>query len=91
MITTLRLGSYPAVSCDLGVFDEMSFQSLLNVHKLRNVSAQVKQEIEWLDKDIKYPESGCTVPKEDLHTFKRLLMDKPNGNCVLEDDSTILA
>jgi hypothetical protein len=50
------------------VFDEMSLQSLLNVHKL-----------------------GCTVPKEDLHTFKRLLMDKPNGNCVLEDDSTILA
>ena len=31
------------------------------------------------------------MPKEDLHTFKQLLMDKPDGNCVFESNKTILA
>ena len=50
MITTIRLGSYPAVSCNLGVFDETYLQGLVNVHKLCDVGAQVTEEIEWLHK-----------------------------------------
>ena len=66
-------------------------QRLVNVHKLRNICAQVKEEIEWLDKDFNYPDPSSAVPKEDLHTFKQLLMDKPDGNCVLECNKSILA
>ena len=91
MITTIKLGSCLAVSCNRGVFDETCLQRLVNVHKLRDVCAQVKEEIEWLDKDFNYPDPGSAVPKEDLHTFKQLLMDKPDGNCVWESDKTILA
>ena len=67
-----------------GVFDETSLQGLVNGHKLRDVCVQVKEEIELLHKDFKYPDSGSVVLKEVLHTFKQLLMDKPDGNCVFE-------
>ena len=91
MISTIRLGTYPAVSCNLGIFDEKSLQTLLNVHKLHEVSAQVIEEIEWLGKEFKYPDHSCATTQEDLHTFKCLLMDKPDDSCVFEYNNTIIA
>lgn len=91
MITTIRLGGYAAISCSLGTYNENSLETLLKVHKLREISAKVKEEKEWLNKACHYPDHSCIMVQEDLNIYKRLLLDTPDGHCVLEHNKTILA
>ena len=91
MLSTLELGKYSAISCDLGTFDEASVYNLLNIHRLSSISELVKEESKWFNKVLCSDDLPCANMKKDLETFKKLLEDTPNGHFVFDYNKTILA
>lgn len=82
MLDTLRDGKYQAVSCSLGTYTNSSLDTLLNVHSLRDISQQVKQEKTWLTKTPPLPNHQCALPGF-LDVYQKLLFDNAADKVVI--------
>lgn len=91
MIDTIRLGGYAAISCSLGTYNERSLETLLKVHTLREISAKVKEEEQWLNKAFNCPDDNCISVQEDVDVYKKRLLNTPDGHYIFEHNKTILA
>ena len=82
MLYTLRDGKYQAVSCSLGTYTNSSLDTLLNVHSLRDISQQVKQEKTWLTKTPPLPNHQC-VQLGFLGVYQKLLFGNADDKVVI--------
>ena len=82
MLDTLRDGKYQAVSCSLGTYTNSSLDTLLNVHSLRDISQQVKQEKTWLTKTPPLPNHQCALPGF-LDVYQKLLFGNADDKVVI--------
>ena len=82
MLYTLRNGKYQAVSCSLGTYTSSSLDTLLNVHSLRDISQQVKQEKTWLTKTPPLPNHKC-VQLGFLGVYQKLLFGNADDKVVI--------
>ncbi|CAH3198945.1 unnamed protein product [Porites evermanni] len=82
MLDTLRDGKYQAVSCSLGTYTNSSLDTLLNIHSLRDISQQVKQEKTWLTKTPPLPNHQCALPGF-LDVYQKLLFGNADDKVVI--------
>ena len=88
MLKSLGKGKYKAVTCSVGTYTRSSVDTLLNIHKLRDIAQGVKRELKWLNITPPLPNSKC-VPPGFLESFKKLLFENKNDRVVI--DKAILA
>ena len=84
MLKSLGKGKYKAVTCSVGTYTRSSLDTLLNIHKLRDISQRVKRELKWLNITPPLPNSQC-VPPGFLESFKKLLFENKNGRVVIDE------
>ena len=89
MLESLTHGNCKAISCSLGTFDKSAVRILLNVHAIRDVAAEVKQEKRWLKQALQPPNAHCVLPNDCLDEYERLIFDNSEGRVVL--NRTIIA
>ena len=65
----LNDGTYSAISCFLGTFDEAGVEHLLKVHKIKELARNVKNEKKWLNQCVQAPHKSC-APLQGLKHFK---------------------
>ena len=88
MLKSLGKGKYKAVTCSVGTYTGSSVDTLLNIHKLRDISQGVKRELKWLNITPPLPNSQCVQPGF-LESFKKLLFKNKDDRVVI--DKAILA
>lgn len=82
MLKSLGKGKYKAVTCSVGTYTRSSVDTLLNIHKLRDISQGVKRELKWLNNTPPLPNSQCVQPGF-LESFKKLLFENKNDRVVI--------
>ncbi len=93
MLDCLNSGRYYALSCSFGTFDKLAVEKLLKIHYLKDISACVKRERQWLEKCVTVapPNENCEPPNTDLQNYKDLIFLNGNekvvyGKSVLSSD-----
>ena len=82
MLKSLAKGKYKAVTCSVGTYTRTSVDTLLNIHKLRDISQGVKRELKWLNITPPLPNSQC-VQRGFLESLKKLLFENKNDRVVI--------
>ena len=82
MLKSLGKGKYKAVTCSVGTYTRTSVDTLLNIHKLRDISQGVKRELKWLNITPPLPNSQC-VQRGFLESLKKLLFENKNDRVVI--------
>ena len=88
MLKSLGKGKYKAVTCSVGTYTRSPVDTLLNIHKLRDIAQGVKRYLKCLNITPPLPNSKC-VPPGFLESFKKLLFENKNDRVVI--DKAILA
>jgi hypothetical protein len=75
MLDCLNSGRYFPLSCSFGTFDKLAVEKLLKIHYMKDISACVKRERQWLENCVTVapPNENCELPNTDLQNNKDLI------------------